>query len=238
MNKALLMVLAMLSVIVLLLYTSGPQRISRSLLQARCEEAMKATVTVLAVQENAYSIDNTRSYLSLTDLKGKAPANAFVLGLTRTQGRLSIGSEGALLRDPLSGYECIAPKIEVELYYTPIVIYVGREFAPGTCAYQEILAHEMRHLKAYRDHLPKVERTVRKALSDRFNNKPLYARTGQASASLKREIDTGWMPYMKRELASVEVRQAAIDTPEEYARLSRVCKGEVQSLIGPVNRTR
>ena len=96
----------------------------------------------------------------------------------------------------------------------------------------------MRHLKTYLDHLPKVETTVRKALANRFDNKPLYAPVGQATASLKREIDTGWMPYMKRELAMVETQQAAIDSPAEYARLSRICKGEVQSLIGPANRTR
>jgi hypothetical protein len=212
---------------------------ARSLFESRCEDAMSKTVTVLATQNNGYSIDNTQSFRALTALKGgHAQSNAFVLGLTRAQGKLSIGLDGALLRDPLTGYECIAPKIDVELYYTPIVIYVGREFVPGTCAYREILAHEMRHLKAYLDHLPKVEITVRAALADRFGKKPLYARVGQAGASLKREIDTGWMPYMKRELGRVEVQQAQIDTPEEYARLSRVCKGEVQSLIGPVDRTR
>jgi hypothetical protein len=211
---------------------------ARSLFEARCEDAMSKTVTVLAAQDNGYSIDNSQSYRALTALKGKAPANAYVLGLTRAQGRLSIGLDGELIRDPLTGYECIAPRIDVSLYYTPIVIYVGSEFEPGTCAYQEVLAHEMRHLKAYLDHLPKVEIAVRKALSDRFARKPLYARSGQANASLKREIDTGWMPYMKRELGRVEVQQAAIDTPEEYARLSRVCKGDVQSLIGSVNRAK
>jgi hypothetical protein len=211
---------------------------ARSLFQARCEAAMAKTVTVMVTQDNGYSIDNTKSYRALTALKGAAQPNAYVLGLTRAQGRLSVGLDGALIRDPLSGYECIAPQIDVALYYTPIVIYVGREFVPGTCAYREILAHEMRHLKAYLDHLPKVEITVRKALSTRFDPKPLYARTGQAHAALKREIDSGWMPYMKRELAAVEVAQATIDTPEESARLSKICKGEVQSLIGPVNRAR
>jgi hypothetical protein len=145
---------------------------------------------------------------------------------------------GTLLEDRLSGYECISPQIEVELSYAPVIIYIGREFKPGTCAYDEILAHEMRHLKAYLDHLPKVEEVVRKALSNRFDNKPLYARSGQARASLQREVDTGWMPYMKRELVRVEAKQALIDTPQEYARLSRVCKGEVQSLIGPAKRAR
>jgi len=228
--KALLLVLA--------LFCSDSAWAARSMLQARCEAAMTKTVTLMRAKDNGYSIDNSRSFRVLTALKAPATANAFVLGLTQAQGQLSIGHNGELLRDLLSGDECIIPKIDVELYYAPIVIYVGSEFAPGTCAYQEILAHEMRHLKTYLDYLPKVERTVRKALSDRFDSKPLYARSGQASAALKREIDSGWMPYMKRELAMVETQQAAIDSPAEYARLSRICKGEVQSLIGPANRTR
>jgi hypothetical protein len=231
-------VLRSLFLLAVALLVTGCASARPTLFQTRCEQAMNKTVTVLTTRQNGYSVDNTQSFRALTAIKGKAPANAFVLGLTRAQGQLSIGIDGELIRDPLSGYECVAPRIDVQLYYTPIVIYVGSEFAPGTCAYQEILAHEMRHLKAYRDHLPKVEVTVRKALADRFGNRPLYARTGQANASLKREIDTGWMPYMKRELASVEEQQALIDTPEEYGRLSRICKGEVQSLIGPVNRSR
>ena len=211
---------------------------ARSLFQMRCEDTMARAVTVLSTQTNGYTIDNTKSFHALTTLKGEAPANAYVLGLTRTQSRLEINLNGSILQDRLSGYECIAPRISVSLYYIPIVIYIGSEFLPGTCAYDEILAHEMRHLNTYLEHLPKVESVVRKALSQRFDNKPLYALSGQARNALQREVDTGWMPYMKRELIKVEANQALIDTPQEYARLSRVCKGEVQSLIGPAKRAR
>ena len=38
--------------------------------------------------------------------------------------------------------------------------------------------------------------------------------------------------------AHPRVTEALIDTAQEYARLSRVCKGEVQSLIGPAQKTR
>ena len=31
----------------------------------------------------------------------------------------------------LSGNECVVPHIDVTLYYQPIVVYIGREFAPG-----------------------------------------------------------------------------------------------------------
>jgi len=211
---------------------------ARSLLQVRCERALGKPAVVLTTHQNGYSVDNTRSYRSLTSLKGNAPSNAYVLGLTRAESRLSIKSGGPLLSDIFSDVECIVPKLDVELYYTPITIFVGSEFAPGTCAYQHILAHEMRHLKTYLDYLPKVEIVVRRALSNRFDNKPLYARRGQAEAVLQREIDTGWMPWMKREMRKVESQQAAIDTHSEYMRLSRVCKGEVQSILSPAIATR
>ena len=96
----------------------------------------------------------------------------------------------------------------------------------------------MRHLKAYLDHLPKVETLVRAALKKRFSAKPIYAPAGQAKALLEQEMDGGWMPYIKYEMGKVEQLQAVIDSPQEYARLSKVCKGEVQLLIGPPKRNR
>ncbi|RSZ57892.1 hypothetical protein HF313_24155 [Massilia atriviolacea] len=216
---------------------------ARTPFQVRCEDSITRAVSVLTSTQNGYSINNSISLHGLTAMKpGGGPyagrPNSFVLGLTRTESRMSIGLNGPMLSDPVSGYECVAPKITVSLYYSPIVVYVGREFPPGSCAYQEILAHEMRHLKTYLDHLPKVEVTVRAALSKRFDNKPLYAPAGRARALLQQEINTGWMTYIKNEMAKVELQQAAIDTPQEYARLSKVCKGEVQSLIRPAKRTR
>lgn len=211
---------------------------ARTLFQVRCEETMKPALSILTSRQNGYTINTSHSYHDITALKGRAPANAYVLGLTRTESQMDLSINGSLLQDRMSGYECISPQIRVTLSYAPIVIYIGREFKPGTCSYDEILAHEMRHLKTYLDHLPKVEAVVRKALSNRFDNKPLYAKSGQARAALQREIDTGWVPFIKRELTRVEIAQARIDTPQEYARLSRICKGEVQSLIGPAQRAR
>ena len=141
-----------------------------------------------------------------------------------------------MLSDPSSGYECVAPRIEVTLTYLPIVVYVGREFAPGTCAYREILTHELRHRDIYLAHLPRAEKIVRETLARRFQGKPLYAPAGQARSLLQREIDSAWLPFIKREMGKVEQLQAAIDTPQEYARLGKVCAGEVQSLIRPAKR--
>lgn len=204
---------------------------TRTPFQIRCEDSISKTVSVLTAQQNGYSIDNHLPYKALTVMKGEARRNAFVLGLTKTESQVRIALAGPMLQDPASGYECVAPQISVSITYVPVVIYIGREFAPDSCAYREILTHELRHLKTYMDHLPRVEKTVRAALAKRFEARPLYARSGTAKAQLAREIDTGWLPYIKAEMRKVEVLQAAIDSPQEYARLSKACNGEIQNIL-------
>jgi len=209
---------------------------ARTAFQARCEDTIGESVSAMTTRQNGYRVDNTFSYHGLTRLKGERAPGSYVLGLTRAESRVAIGVRGRMLRDPASGYECVAPHLEVNLTYLPIIVYVGREFAPGSCAYKEILAHELRHLKVYLDFLPGAEKTVSAALARRFQGKPLYALAGQARDLLQREIDTRWVPYIQNEMSKVERLQAAIDTPQEYARLGKVCAGEVQSLIRPAKR--
>ena len=220
----------------LALLCAGGQALAapRTPFQIRCEDTISKTVTVLTAQQATYSVDTHVSYRSLTAWKGAARANTYVLGLTKTESRVSMGLAGPMLQDPATGYECVAPQISVKLFYAPVVIYVGKEFPVGSCAYAEILKHEERHLKAYMDSLPRVEGIVRAALSKRFQDKPLYAPKGMAQAALASEMDSGWMPFIKNEMRKVEALQAAIDSPAEYARLGKACNGEIQNIMrGP-----
>jgi hypothetical protein len=211
---------------------------ARTAFQARCEDTIGQSVAVMRSQQNGYRIDNSHSFHGLSAMKGERALGSYVLGLTRTESRVGIKVEGRLLSDPASGYECVAPRLDIKLTYLPIVVYVGREFAPGSCSYRHILAHEMRHLDVYLQYLPRAEKVVGAALARRFEGKPLYAPAGQVRNLLQREIDSGWMPFIRSEMAKVERLQAAIDTPQEYARLGKVCAGEVQSLIRPAKSKR
>jgi len=216
----------------LALAAAGRAEAGRGVLQTMCEERMARQSSVVSSRLNGYSINNTLSYRELAARAiGKPAPGTFVLGLTTTRAGSTIQHSSKLMRNPFSGYECVSSKVETTLFYEPAVIYIGREIAPGTCAYEEILAHEMRHLKTYFDQLPKVESVVRAALKARFDVRAVYAPQGEVEAALKREFDEVWIPFFTKELSKVERLQALIDTPEEYARLSRVCKGKVQSLI-------
>jgi hypothetical protein len=137
---------------------------ARTPFQVRCEDTIGKTVSVLSSQQNGYRIDHTRSYRTLSQMKAGARGSV-VLGLTRTESRVSIGVGGPMLFDKASGFECVAPRIDVDVHYLPIIIYIGSEIPAGSCAYREVLAHELRHLKAYQEHLPKVESKVRTALA-------------------------------------------------------------------------
>jgi hypothetical protein len=216
---------------------AGPAA-ARSAFESRCAEAAHDAVTTFATRTSGWRVDNTLSYRDLTRMKRPGVRNGFVLGLTRTESRVAIQADGTFLQSPDGTMECVLPRIAVTLYYQPIVVYVSREFKPGSCAYDEILAHEMRHLNSYLDYLPKVEERVRARLGGRFAGRPLYARAGESRVLLQRDIDRNWMPYIRSEMGRVELMQAAIDSPREYARLSKVCQGEVQSLIGSTRRSR
>ena len=218
------------------LLASNAQAAERTPFQIRCEDDIGKTISLLTTRQNGYTLAHHLTTKELTRMKDPGAPNVRVLGLTKTESRVEIKLAGAILQDTASTYECVAPHITVRIFYAPIVVYVGSEFALGSCAYQQVLAHEMRHLRAYLDHLPIVEQLVRAALGHRFQNRPLYAPSGTASAALGHEIDSGWLPYIKAEMAKVEMQQSAIDSPQEYARLGASCNGDISRIVGPQRR--
>jgi hypothetical protein len=226
----------------LLLWTAASQAAARTPFEARCEAGQlgldtgsRPTGVQIDSSDHGYRVDNSLSWRTLTRIKRESAGGA-VLGLTRAESHVAISVEGAIVASPDTAEECLLPQIGVRLSYPTIVVYVGSEFAPGTCAYREILAHEMRHLKAYVDYLPKVESRVRETLGRRFDAHPVYAARGQSLARVQAELDGRWMPFIKHEMGKAKALQVAIDSPGEYARLSKLCQGEVQSLIGSTRR--
>jgi hypothetical protein len=210
---------------------AGAQAAARTPFQIRCEDTISKTVSVLSSKQNGFTINNQLPYRALTAKSGSIDGRMQTLGLTVTKGLYKASLGGPVLQDPVSGYECIAPKVEIKLNYSPVLIYVGNEFVPGSCAYQEILAHEQRHLEAYMENLARVELAVGRALGRRFEGKPLYAPSGTAMSALEHEINGTWFPFIRDEFEKGKVKQAAIDTPAEYARLGKACNGEIAAIM-------
>ena len=197
----------------------------------QCQQLPKPSVSTRQLNAEI-SFDSEYSYRLLNNLAGEnlRPGNQ-VLGLTRASAFTLFSLSTPAYLDPTGRYECASPQIALTLGFKQMTVYVGKEFPLGSCAYQEILNHEMRHVKAYQAHIDKVEKTVQEDISRRFSTGSFWRGTvGSSAARVSKELDERWLPYVKRELQKVDLAQALIDTPEEYDRLSKACNGEVKKL--------
>jgi hypothetical protein len=154
-----------------------------------------------------------------------------VLGLTRAESRVAISVEGACSRVPdsvsnASRRSSPSPVLSADPSTS------AASSPPAAAAYREILAHEMRHLKAYLDYLPKVEEGARALASPLRSASPCTRGAARRARAAAGANSTAAGCPSSRTRWRIEALQAAIDSPQEYARLSKVCRGEVQSLIG------
>lgn len=199
--------------------------------EQRCEREMLPKIEV-HTHRPGFVVHNSVSSRVLNTRGLFMHAGQVMMGMTSSSTRAEINIDGPGLADVASGRECVAPRIEVDLSYQPLDVYVAREFHPASCAYREVFAHELQHVKVYADHLPIIEQVIRDELVRRYGGRPLYAPRGQGLATLQEQMDTWLRPLIKEELAKVELKQSALDNHVEADRLSHLCQGEVANLMG------
>lgn len=158
--------------------------------------------------------------------------NQRVLGLTRGTARVVFEIRAPAVVDRSRQWECVSPQITMSYGFSPMTVYVAREFSPAGCAYREILQHEQRHVKTYLDHVAALAPELTEALQRRFaTGAPTRAPVGQTRVVLERELQERWLPFVQREMERVRSSQALIDTPEEYRRVSESCGGEILRIV-------
>jgi len=193
-----------------------------------CNELPKPSVTIKRL-ETPLALNTTYSYKSLTNLgAARARPGQQVLGLTRGNAMVRFASNTPSIVDAGGRWECTSPQIVLTYGFSPLTVYVAREFPQGSCAHKEIHEHEMRHVQAYQKHVADIEKNVSDTLNARFaTGAPWRAPAGQATARLQDELNERWLPYVQRELQKVDTAQAMIDTTEEYDRVANACDGEI-----------
>lgn len=198
-----------------------------------CAELPKPSVTLQRIDEPVKQ-DDRYPYRTLTSLAGeRTRPNQTVLGLTRGKVVARIALRAPRLVDASGRWECLSPQLQVSFGYAPLTVHVAREFPPGSCAYQEILAHEQKHVDTYRQHAQAIEQELAATFAARFtaDPQPWRGAAGQLGERLQKELDERWLPFIQRRLAAVEVAQAAVDAPEEYERVSLACDGEIRKRL-------
>jgi len=199
---------------------------------ATCESLPTPSVKVNR-RDAPVTVDTSHDYKSITVLGSKEHHSKLrVLGLTRGISRIGFEVRISSIVDPTRQWECASPQIVVTYGFDPMTVYVAKEFPKGSCAFNEIYRHELRHVQTYQDHLARLEKDITETLAKRFETgKPYRGAIGQTRQMLEKELNERWLPYLKREIERVASSQALIDTPEEYERVSRSCNGAIQRVI-------
>lgn len=204
----------------------------------RCEREFARGVK-FQILTRGYELNHSLSISELSRLRSNGSAGQgarqHVLGLTVVKSLSRIDALTLNLQNPQTNQECLSVKLDVTLEYTAPQVYIAKEIPPGTCSYQQILEHELRHVQAYLTHLPKVEAALRPLLNQRFGVAPIYGGVGQGKPQLReqlqQELNQYWIPLLGSEVEKVEAQQRVIDSPQEYERMGRACNGEVQKFL-------
>lgn len=135
------------------------------------------------------------------------------------------------LTDPESGQGCIwLDKISLTVEYAPKV-YIASGFRPGSCRYGVTATHEQRHVDTdvvtLHEYVPRVKQAVADAASSLGAQGPADKNGVARARDLFGSVLRTEMEKQLKEMERVRMmRQQAIDTRQEYLRLSKLCPGE------------
>lgn len=199
---------------------------------ADCTGLPPSTISVTRLEsEPARNFDY--SYRTLRNLSDDYTRRDIeVLGLTRGLAVARFDIKGTVAKTPGERQECATFSLRLEYGFSPLTVYVGKEFPPGSCAHDEIYRHELKHVNAYREHARKIETEITETLKRRFEGStPWRNAAGDSAGKLQIEIDERWIPYITRMLNKVKTEHQAIDSVQEYARVAGSCNGEIRQQI-------
>jgi hypothetical protein len=153
------------------------------------------------------------------------------LGLTAS--RVEWGSEiETRWREMPGGGTCARPaRIGLRLAQTEHRISIASEIPRGGCLWRAVEAHERRHVALNQATLRQAATAMRRAAEAwapqaEGSGPDVEAAVARLQAGLRQAVE----PALASMRAAREAGHAAIDSPEEYARLSRICPAD-QALL-------
>ncbi|WP_299438981.1 hypothetical protein [uncultured Rhodospira sp.] len=159
--------------------------------------------------------------------RGKAtiPQNGGAVGLTVTRSGFSFSTRTEIFRRR-DGALCVYLRgVEAAMNQVDTVVYIAREYPKGSCNYRAIYEHEKMHVGVYyftqKDYAPRVERELERLV--RYVNPRVVRNRAEAREVHVEMINEGVAHVLEDMEAERRRRNAALDTPENYARERAKC---------------
>ncbi|MFI4925906.1 MAG: hypothetical protein ACHQJ7_12285 [Vicinamibacteria bacterium] len=193
--------------------------------ESRCEQVPAGRIEIkrlpIAVSED-YSVPLAQ----LARMSEPTSTNHRTVGLTRAKFgyRSTLELEG--LEDPKGARACARPQMKVDIEINGTTVYVAREFHGDACREPLILAHERKHVAVFDRYADEVVTSLARDLESRIGRRVRFGGTmAGIQESLKKELAGHLDAFMERARGELDRRHAAIDTPDEYDRMTRTCGG-------------
>jgi hypothetical protein len=197
--------------------------------EAECAAEASHTVVELRFDPGGVSIEQGRMVAELTAHKSRG-GGWKTSGLTTSRQRFGIRTQTRVLLDD-AGRACALPRFELTVTLLAQQVWIGREFAPGSCSFDQIMAHEMRHVDANRVHARQVAEAFQGRLREAFAHAPVLGDPTILEARIVHILEAHWMPQLKAALEADDPHQSAIDTEAEFERLSNACGRAVPATL-------
>jgi hypothetical protein len=203
--------------------------VAEKLIDQKCRTELKRTEIHVFVDKPNVAYNFERDTNQLTSMKSSG-TNGTILGLTVVRKEFDIKTKVSMIKLP-DGSVCMRPGFDITIQLNPQKVYVANEFKQGTCAFNQIIQHEMRHVQVNQKHAEMIafryEREMRKA----FANKIYYGSQNNLMNGLVKVIKNEWLPHLGDEIKKAEELHKKIDTEQEYRRMGTVCNREVPKIL-------
>lgn len=206
--------------------------VPRETFEAECERRLNPTDIRVQALPSAIHYNFASSMAQLTS-KGsrQRQLGQVVLGLTEARLSYKLNWGANYLVEQGTGRACMRPRLTLVFDVNPQLVSVAREFPKGSCPFNEIAAHELRHVYANQAQLEAAANMMQRELTNFFGQKVFYGSHSSLQAQWQDALTTSWMPLAKAELAKVDTAHNAIDSPAEYARNRTICDGAITKAV-------
>jgi len=183
--------------------------------------AVKYDITQTRDEIQRYNIDTINPY----GFDSNSHTNGFMRGIIRMQPFVKLDYKNVLGNRALCiWYDTIELRIEIE----PEIV-IAKEVAEDPCQYRAVKEHELKHVMADRKIVNKYARSMSRKVYQGLKSRgfmvgPILGEDAQKVADRMQETvgQLVELEYKKMEIERAE-KQQAIDSLEEYQRVSAIC---------------
>ena len=178
--------------------------------------------------------DNNTPVIALQSLSGNEAYHiheTLTLGLTRYQPSFEI-SVPIMTTQAADGLACAyVDHVDVKVGYKDVTVYVAQEIPQNSCGFQEVAAHEQKHIAVNRAILNEFAPVIQTKIQAYLKTNGVFREENPDYAlSLVREkLKTILTETASAMVAENQRRQQGVDSPAEYARISASCNGQLRA---------